>query len=153
MKRIFTYIAIMLLSMSALYAQEKKGNGWKEKMKSEKIAFLTNEMNLSPEEAQVFWPVYNAAWEEKDNMQRSVMHAYKALDEAVKENKGEKEISDRLDTYLNLLDEQASIARRHGEQFKKVISKEKVARLYLAEEKFRREQIHKLHQGGRGPQQ
>ena len=37
------------------------GEDWKEKIQSEKIAFLTTEIGLTPEEAQAFWPVYNQA--------------------------------------------------------------------------------------------
>ena len=39
---------------------------WKKKMMSEKIAFLTIELDITPEEAQVFWPVYNQVETEKD---------------------------------------------------------------------------------------
>ena len=48
--------AFALLSISS-YAQPT-GN-WKERMMSEKIAFFTTEIGISPEEGQAFWPVYN----------------------------------------------------------------------------------------------
>ena len=31
-----------------------------DRIKSHKIAYLTEQLSLSPEEAQQFWPVYNA---------------------------------------------------------------------------------------------
>ena len=49
--------AFALLSITNVDAQSKK-EGWQDKVKSEKIGFITVELNLTPEEAQVFWPVY-----------------------------------------------------------------------------------------------
>ena len=45
-----------LLSISSAQAQHKNpdADNWMEKMKSEKIAFITIELSLTPEEAQVF---------------------------------------------------------------------------------------------------
>ena len=50
---------------------------------SEKIAFLTTAIGLTPGEAQAFWPVYNQMWEERGKAQFNVMKAYKALEAAV----------------------------------------------------------------------
>lgn len=145
MKRFIIFMAITLFYAPAMFSQDK--NDWKEKMRTEKIAFLTAEIGLTPEEAQVFWPVYNAKWDEKDKAQRSVMAAYKSMSEAIRSGKPEKEISEKLDAYLAALDKQSGMAQRDGADYRRVLPAEKVAKLFLAEEKFRREQIHKLHHG------
>jgi len=150
MKHLYALAAIMLMSIPAVFAQEKKDDTWKERIKSEKIAFLTNEMSLTPEEAQVFWPVYNAVWGQRDKAQKAVMQAYRAMSEAVKAGKPEKEINGTIDAYVKSISDQAGMIEKHKEEFKKVLSAEKLAKLYLSEEKFRREQIHRLHHGG-GP--
>src|SRR5687768_2333056 len=36
-----------------------------ERMESMKIAFITNKLNLTPEEAKVFWPLYDKFEDEK----------------------------------------------------------------------------------------
>ena len=46
-------------------SQDQGMHNWGARMKSEKIGFLTSEMGLTPEEAQVFWPIYNKAEQEK----------------------------------------------------------------------------------------
>lgn len=38
------------------FAQQKSN----EKIESMRVAFITNRLNLTPEESQKFWPVYNA---------------------------------------------------------------------------------------------
>ncbi|MGN0188515.1 MAG: hypothetical protein ACI395_03260 [Candidatus Cryptobacteroides sp.] len=149
-----TLVAAAVLFMAIpSFAQEGRGKrdeGWKDRMKSEKIAFLTNELSLTPEEAQVFWPVYNQGWEERDKSHFEVMQAYRALEQAVSDGKSDKELSSLLESYLDAIGSEASLEKNQLNGFLKILSTEKVARLYLAEEKFRREQIHRLHQGG-GP--
>ena len=142
MKRI---IISLVLALATICATANNKCDWKEKMMSERIAFLTIEMDLTPEEAQVFWPVYNQVDAEKEKAMHDMFSAYKAMDEAVKAGKSEKEISKLLDAYLAAKEKQSEIEKAADEKFRKVLPTEKVARLYLGEEKFRRQHIRKLH--------
>ncbi|MBO5419463.1 MAG: hypothetical protein J6A22_05200 [Bacteroidales bacterium] len=137
--------ALLLLAATDATAQNEKGCDWKERMMSEKIAFFTSELNITPEEAQAFWPVYNALSNEFDALSHKVMQTYKELETAVNENKGEGELSKRLDAYLKAREDRRALNNRLSEEYKKVLPIDKVAKLYVAEERFRREQIHKLH--------
>ncbi|MDE5732049.1 MAG: hypothetical protein K2H95_03320, partial [Bacteroidales bacterium] len=62
-------------------------------MMSEKIAFLTVELDLTPEEAQAFWPVYNMASTELDNTMQEIFRTHKALAKAIDDNRPKAEIS------------------------------------------------------------
>ena len=135
----------MILALSFMLAGAENKCEWKEKMMSERVAFLTMEMTLTPEEAQVFWPIYNQIHTEKDKAMHDVFSAYKTLEDAVKAGKPEKEISKLLDAYLAAKEKQSEIEKAADEKFRKVLPTEKVARLYLGEEKFRRQHIRKLH--------
>lgn len=139
-------VSAAVLSLSAT-AQDKEDNGWKERMMSEKIAFLTTEIGLTPEEAQAFWPVYNKSWEEKGEAHFNLMKTYGELADATKSGKPQKELSGILDRYLDAIDNMNATDKRIAEEYKKVLPIDKVAKLYVAEEKFRRMQIHKLHHG------
>ena len=93
--------AFALLSVSRVQAQPQKGTDWQDKIKSEKIGFITAELNLTPEEAQIFWPVYNKIAAEKSELQKKVKEAYGALLKALKEDTAsEQEINKLLDNYL-----------------------------------------------------
>lgn len=138
-------VTSMILALSFMLAGAENKCEWKDKMMSERVAFLTMEMNLTPEEAQVFWPIYNQIHTEKDKAMHDVFSAYKALEDAVKAGKPEKEISKLLDAYLAAKEKQSEIEKAADEKFRKVLPTEKVARLYLGEEKFRRQHIRKLH--------
>ena len=148
MKKIMTIFAIVAtMACMSVSAQAHRGRGeeWKEKMMAEKIAFLTLEVGLTPEEAQVFWPVYNQISQEKDAAMHDTFKKYKKLEEAVEAGKPEKELKVLLDDYLQALDKSRNIEKGTTEKLAKVLSVEKIAKLYLAEEHFRRHQIHKLH--------
>ena len=148
MKKIAIIIALALAGSTALMAQrpEEKGD-WRQKMMSEKIAFITSEVGLTPEEAQLFWPVYNQISEQKDLAFRNVAEAFKNLENAVKEG---KDWADATNAYLKAQDKSKQLEIDAVVELRKVLSEEKVAKLYVAEENFRRNQIHKLHKGN-GP--
>jgi len=62
MMKIKLYVVLLVLASSLTFAQ---GNQEKrEKVKALKVAFLTEKLALTSEEAQKFWPIYNA-FEEK----------------------------------------------------------------------------------------
>ena len=151
MKKItYIIIASVLLLTSAIsaFAEERFQDNWKEKIMSEKIAFLTMEMGITPEEAQVFWPVYNQVDKERDEAIRRVFRSYKAVEDAVAAGKGEKELNKVLDEHLAALKAQAELDQKAYKDYAKVLPTEKLAKLYVAEEKFRRHHIRKLHGGG-----
>lgn len=148
MKQIINTLALcamMLIGAGAAQAQQKFDDSWKDRVMSEKIAFLTVELNITPEEAQTFWPVYNKVEKELDQARFEVMKSYKALADAIDANKSSKEISVLLDKYLQAKTTQDELDSATANTYKTVLPVEKVAKLYVAEEKFRRQYITKLH--------
>ena len=144
MKRIFIITVLAICLGMTADAHKRCDNDWKEKIMSEKIAFLTMEMNITPEEAQAFWPVYNQVEQEKDAALEQVIKSYKALSAAVEQNAKTEKL---LEAYLEAQKNLRKVDNEAPEKYKAVLSAEKVAKLYVAEEKFRRQHIHKLHGG------
>ena len=141
-------LAAMLVFSAAASAQGKGGkdrdDAWKDRIASMKIAFLTSEMDLTPEEAQVFWPVYNKAQAEMDAAMDKVMKAFWEMDKAIRDGKSEKEISSLLHVYTAALSASKGLEDKYARSYEKVISPVKVAKLFVGEEKFRMQQIRKL---------
>lgn len=142
----FIVFALMLVTAAGVQAQGKFDPSWKEKLMSEKVAFLTMELDLTPEEAQALWPVYNVVRKDLDAAMHEVMMSHKELSEALEANKSKKEISALLDKHMQAKANQDKIEQQSVESYKAVLPIEKVAKLYVAEEKFRRQYIHKLQQ-------
>ncbi len=144
MKNLTIIAALMLAFTVSASAHFNGGNEWKEKMRSEKIAFLTVEMGLNPEEAKEFWPIYTTIEKEKDEAMFKVFKAHKELRETLESGQPEKEINKALDKYLKAQDGQREIEKKAAEKYRKALSVEKVAKLYVGEEKFRRQQIRRM---------
>ena len=123
-----------------------------ERLQSEHVAYLTNELQLTPEEAQAFWPVYNKAQDEQRKNHCELSAAKKALKDAVKEGKGESELKKALTAYNKARTSQRYVIGDYQSQFEKILGVEKTAKLYIAEDSFRTRQIHRLGDSGRGPQ-
>ncbi len=139
----FLMLCASVIISAAVYAQPQQHKGdWKEKVKAERIAFITTALELSPKEAQVFWPVYNEIGQSRQDLHRKVRESYRMLETAVREGRGEEEA---LNKYIQALEAQQGTEGKNTEKLKSVLPAAKVAKLYLAEEQFRRQQIHRLH--------
>lgn len=145
MKRMTLLIVFLTLAFTGLNAQNKDKGDWQDRWKAEKIAYLTDAIDLTSAEAERFWPVYNKCECEKKNGFKAVMEAYKALDEAIKTGKDENNLRVLLDKYIETQEYGKEIDRKYVAEYRKILSDKKVAKLYIAEESFRRQQIHRLH--------
>lgn len=153
MKRIFPFslmTAVLLLSGVLASAQNqnpgqnRRGDGWRERIRTEKIGFLTSEIGLTPDEAKSFWPVYETVEKAREEATRKFFEAFRALEGSIQEQKGDAVISEALNAYLAANENLNAIDRRYIGEYRKILSSEKIARLYFAEEKFRRNQINRL---------
>lgn len=137
---------ILLASSINVSAQFDNKGDWKERMQSEKIAFLTMEIGLTPDEAQKFWPIYNMVSDDMDKAMHEVFSSYMELEKALNEEKSDKEISKYLERYLDALEKQNEIRDDSVEEYRKILTDKKVAKIFVAEEKFRRQHIRRLHE-------
>ena len=153
MKKVFSVLcALVVLSMGA-FAQGPQGprrgadNGWRERVRAEKVAFLTEEIDLTESEAQVFWPIYNEIQKAQRDGFEAVKNAYDAMAKGVEEKKGSKEMEKLVKAYIDAKEKNEGIETKYLNKLLKVLPAEKVARYYVAEEKFRHQQIGRLGNG------
>ena len=148
MKKIISIVCAIALTASLAFAQEnkehkgQKGNNWREKVRAEKVAFITQELDLTEAEAQAFWPVYNDVQKQRREASKNKNEALKALREGGNDTAALIEKYFSAKKAIEKIDEEA-IAR-----YKKVLSIEKVGKLVVAEESFRNKQIGKLGKEG-----
>ena len=153
MKKVFSVLcALVVLSMGA-FAQGPQGprrgadNGWRERVRAEKVAFLTEEIDLTESEAQVFWPIYNEIQKSQREGFDAVQKAYAAMAKGVQEKKSGKEMEKLVKAYIDAKEQNEGIETKYLNKLLKVLPAEKVARYYVAEEKFRHQQIGRLGNG------
>ena len=66
--------------------QEQKQSRY-EQIQSAKIAFFTTELELSPKEAEEFWPIYNNFWKEREKSYRKIQGNLKNIGKPFQERK------------------------------------------------------------------
>lgn len=117
----------------------------KEKVEAMKIGFITQQMDLTPEEAQKFWPVYNQMNNEIETLRKerklSRENAKETFD-VMTDADIEKLINDEMASRQKELD----IHKKYVGQFKSVLPVKKVAQFYKAEEQFKRKLLEKIQE-------
>ena len=148
MKKLFYVLTLLTISFVSVAQRPSGGKDeWIKKVKAEKIAFITEELSLTEQEAQALWPVYNAAEKEGFECMGAYIKSYKVLKHALKEGKSDEEIAVLLDAYISAGEKSRSLERKYLPEYQKVLPVSKVAKLYVAEEKFRRMQMNRLNGG------
>ena len=158
MKKVFSVLCALAVLAAGAFAQgpqrpgqpPRRGgddNGWRERVRSEKVAFLTQEIDLSESEAQVFWPIYNEIQKAQRESFDAVRAAYEAMEKGVADKKTGKEMEKLVQAYIDAKDKSDGIETKYLNKLLKALPAEKVARYYVAEEKFRHQQIGRLGNG------
>lgn len=141
--KIWSLLIVLMLSSFAGVAQRQFDPQKMELIKTKKIAFLTEQIGLTCQEAERFWPIYNELdkqrfliMEKKRDLERNCETPNAALTEA---------------DYRKLAIELASAHAKEGKLIEEynlkllnVLPAEKVVKLYLAEGKFRANLMHEF---------
>lgn len=151
MKKIITLFIMAVVSFCAFAQQQESApdhHKHHQRFQAEKVAFLTNAMDLTVDEAQVFWPVYNEYSKASDAAHRAVMGA---LDK-IRKNKemSDGEASAAIADLVAARQQEAALMAEYTEKFKKVLPMKKVAALFAAEEGFRQHLFRQFKNGGHG---
>ena len=142
-------LGMFVLSNIALIAQADRFSKQKtEEYKSEKIAYITTTMNLTPEEAEVFWPIYNKYSTKKDVMLVSMRDYRVALTDDYDELT-EAQAKEAIDYFQKHMKEMNALLIVSQNEYLKVLSAKKVLLLTKAEKDFRRQMLRKLSKGKR----
>ena len=152
MKQLISVLCALVIVSTGAFAQgpgPRRGNdnGWRERVRSEKVAFLTSEIDLTESEAQVFWPIYNQIQKEQRETFEAVQKAYDAMAKGVQEGKSSKEMDKLVKAYIDAKEKGEGVETKYLNKLLKALPADKVARYYVAEEKFRHQQIGRLGNG------
>jgi hypothetical protein len=143
MKKVsYLLICLMLSSLNAVKGQEQSDN---EKLTAYKIAFFTQRLDLTPAEAEKFWPVYNdySARKSKLQIDRVVMIRYATQNEA---NMSEAELSSTADKLAQTFVDEASLIATFNNALKAALPPAKVIRLYHIENQYKQQLLRELNQ-------
>jgi hypothetical protein len=126
---VFTFIICLLAD--GVNAQINK----REKIEAFKIAFITQRLNLSPDESQNFWPIYNQYQKEISDL---------IMQRRVAKNDLNSDPIEAIDEQLDIDGRIVAVRKKYRKEFTKVLSPDKINQFYTAERDFREELIKQL---------
>jgi hypothetical protein len=127
MKKIIIVCLSIVLSVGAFAQQGKR-------IEAMRIAFITQRLNLTSEEAQQFWPVFNQF---SEKMQQIKGPKSDTALEDMSDADAEKMILTEFDKESRELE----LKKEYYQKLKKVLSVRKIAKLYRAERDFKNELV------------
>ncbi len=143
MKKIITALLLSLI-ISSVMAQDEERNfrdpKAQERIKAARIAFITERLELSPEEAEKFWPVYR----EFTGKRMALHQEY----QQIRKNTGTtpEQQEKMIETGLSLRQKELDLEKEYSQKMLTAISAQKVMSLKDAEDDFRRLVLHQIQQ-------
>ena len=146
-KIIFPIIFLLVASLSFSQGFKEK----REKVKALKVAYITEQLELTTDEAQKFWPIYNAFDENQAELRhekmRSILDRFKPGNV---EKLSEKDASNSLAQMEKIEEDLFNLKKKFIKDLQGVISAKKIIKLKKAEEDFNRELLKQMREKRRG---
>jgi len=138
-------ITILCLMSFALAGQNR--DQVEERIEARRIAFITKIVDLTPEEAQVFWPEYNKYRDEQKAIRKSTREQSKNLD-------ADQQFDLRQEAELKQLQNRNKFAKK----VKELLGAERALKLMNADRRFKEKMVQELQErrtqrDKRGPRQ
>ncbi|AWX43104.1 hypothetical protein HME9304_00091 [Flagellimonas maritima] len=145
MNRRLLIVFVFLMGINWFYAQRPA----KDRIKALKVAYLTEQLSLTKEEAQQFWPVYNEHEDALEDIRKKERQQFGSRFEDMS-NVSENEAAKMIDRYINLQAEKLEIENEFIKGLQGVIPSKKVIQLFRAENNFKKRllQQYRKRQGG-----
>ena len=133
----------IVLFSGSVYAQENDAQDTEDLVKAQKIAFFTEKIGLTPDEAEKFWPVYNTYWGKKNQITATWKKRFNYY------QKHEDELSDKqmeklADEYIDFELQKAELLEKYNKKFKEILPIHKVMKIYQADYEFKAYLLNKI---------
>lgn len=132
-------LALLIAPMA--YAQPGGQKMKREKVEAMRIAYITEHVEITPSEAEKFWPLYNEYMEKNKSNKDAMRDFHQKMRSNERSDKELEELMmQRFDTELAELE----LKKEYHQKYMKLLSATKVAKLYHAEQEFKRVLVREL---------
>jgi hypothetical protein len=139
-------IALFILLPGLAFAQGPRMDD--EKMEAYKVTWLTTKLDLSADEAKIFWPIYNDFTREQGALRKERMQKMISFRKI-------KEIDDLTDVQIQALivndfdfkQRELNIEKKYYNKFKSNLPIKIVGKFYRAQEAFKKELLNRYRGG------
>jgi len=137
--KILNLILIMgALSANTLFAQSKEAM---KKIESARIALITERLELSPDQAEKFWPVYREFNEKRRELRMELRDARQGADMKSLTDDQSKLLMEKA---MDIKQRELNLEKDYSKRFQKVISTQQLLRLKNAENDFQQMLLQRL---------
>ena len=145
MIRKFIVPILFLLVTTFAFAQGHKEK--QEKIKALKVAYITEQLELTTDEAQKFWPIYNDYQEKQFDLRHEKMRTILGkLDVGNIEKLSEKEASALLSQMQGVEETLFTIQKKYIKDLQSILSDKKIMKLKKAEGDFNRHLLKQMRE-------
>lgn len=105
--------AIFLLLTTASIAQDSRSKPHydQEKLETARIAFVTTRLNLTSDQAEKFWPIFNQYSESRGKNLRRMSDLSKTKDETISESDAKGRLNQRFDVQRKMIVEEEKFVK------------------------------------------
>ncbi|MEW7277383.1 hypothetical protein ABW636_02160 [Aquimarina sp. 2201CG1-2-11] len=141
MKKSTIFVFLFFLSIGITAQQSPR-----ERIKAFKIAYITEELNLSSTEAQQFWPIYNSHEEKIEKLRKQERKMIRTIRETMQNSNGinDQTAGEYIDTHLTIKDRKNKAHNELIFTLKKVLSNKKILKLIKAEAEFKKRMLERM---------
>jgi Skp family chaperone for outer membrane proteins len=144
MKKYLLLFFIFLLLCLGSFSFAQSAADKKDKIQAMRVAFITNQLDLSSKEAQTFWPIYNEYQDKLDAIREARRKEMGGENKRNTDAMTDKEVETMIDNDITLRLKEAELTKTYHFKFKTVLPVKKVAKLYRAEDDFKRELLKQI---------
>lgn len=143
-----TYIVLLLLLISYNINAQKSP---RERVKAFKIAYITEQLDLTPQEAQKFWPIYNEHEENMEKVNRQEKNLIRDLrQQSTSPDFTDSKAGEYLNDFITVEEKKASLRKQLIVSLKNIIPNKKILTLIKAEADFHKRLVQQLRERRRG---
>lgn len=135
---------IVLFLALALGVNAQGGQRLEKRIEAQRIAFMTNKLNLSPEESQSFWPIYNEYKGKEKELERSYKpdNPFKLM--------SDEEINTHIDRQLEKEEKLLQLKKTCIQKLRQTLPVRKVAMIPRVERQFKELMLRKIKERRNG---
>ena len=140
---LFAFFLIAVSSQAQGHREERM-----EKIDAARTAYLTDKMNLTTEQSQKFWPIYN----EYDAKRKELRKKGRPFRGESMETLTDAQVKEQINTMFDTRQKELNLQKEYADKFQKVISVRQLAAMYKGEREFMKVLLHKLNDRPGPPQ-
>lgn len=114
-----------------------------------KIAYFTENLELTPEEAEKFWPLYNAHDKKKHELRREIRMNSRQFSQQA-EQLSEQEVEGIIDKLIEIRQKDLQLDIEFHKELKKILPPKKIMELYITEVHFREYMLRQIREDRSG---